>query len=57
MRYLSLFSKLYGMLLVIGLIGLGKSTTFYVMLTALSNFEVNIIMVEDLVEYWLLWVN
>src|ERR1700742_1177900 len=45
------------MVLVTGPTGSGKSTTLYATLTEISNAEVNIITVEDPVEYRLPGVN
>ena len=44
-------SKPYGMILVTGPTGSGKSTTLYSILTQLNTPERNIITVEDPVEY------
>lgn len=41
----------YGIILVIGSIGFGKSITFYVIFSALNIFGRNILTVEDFVEY------
>jgi len=46
-----------GALLVTGPTGAGKSTTLYAALSAISRPEINIITVEDPVEYRLLGVN
>ena len=51
------FTKPHGMLLVTGPTGSGKSTTLYATLTEISKPEVNIITVEDPVEYRLPGVN
>jgi type IV pilus assembly protein PilB len=56
-RFSSSFSKPHGMLLVTGPTGSGKSTTLYATLSAISNPEINIITVEDPVEYRLAGVN
>jgi type IV pilus assembly protein PilB len=56
-RYSRSFSKPHGMLLVTGPTGSGKSTTLYATLTEISKPEVNIITVEDPVEYRLPGVN
>lgn len=50
-RYADSFSKPYGMILVTGPTGSGKSTTLYATLNILNRPEVNIITVEDPVEY------
>jgi type IV pilus assembly protein PilB len=56
-RYSRSFSKPHGMVLVTGPTGSGKSTTLYATLTEISTPEVNIITVEDPVEYRLAGVN
>jgi type IV pilus assembly protein PilB len=56
-RFSASFSKPHGMLLVTGPTGSGKSTTLYATLTEISKPEVNIITVEDPVEYRLAGVN
>ena len=50
-RYSESFGKPYGMILVTGPTGSGKSTTLYATLNILNRPEVNIITVEDPVEY------
>ena len=49
----SLISKPYGMVLVTGPTGSGKTTTLYSMIQALNTPEKNIVTVEDPVEYHL----
>jgi type IV pilus assembly protein PilB len=56
-RYSTSFMKPHGMLLVTGPTGSGKSTTLYATLSEISTPEVNIITVEDPVEYRLTGVN
>jgi type IV pilus assembly protein PilB len=56
-RYSRSFTKPYGMILVTGPTGSGKSTTLYATLNILNRGEVNIITVEDPVEYRLPGVN
>jgi type IV pilus assembly protein PilB len=51
------FTKPYGMLLVTGPTGSGKSTTLYSTLNIVSKPEVNVITVEDPVEYRLGGIN
>jgi type IV pilus assembly protein PilB len=51
------FRKPYGAILVTGPTGSGKSTTLYATLNILNRPEVNIITVEDPVEYRLAGVN
>ncbi len=56
-RFSESFAKPHGMLLVTGPTGSGKSTTLYSTLTEISKPEINIITVEDPVEYRLAGVN
>jgi len=56
-RFESSFKKPYGMLLVTGPTGSGKSTTLYATLNILNKSDRNIITVEDPVEYRLAGVN
>ncbi len=51
------FHKPYGMILVTGPTGSGKSTTLYATLNIVSKPEVNVITVEDPVEYRLPGIN
>ena len=51
------YSKPYGMILVTGPTGSGKSTTLYTTLHAISRPEINVITVEDPVEYRMAGVN
>jgi type IV pilus assembly protein PilB len=51
------FAKPYGMILVTGPTGSGKSTTLYATLNVVSRPEVNVITVEDPVEYRLPGIN
>jgi type IV pilus assembly protein PilB len=51
------FVKPYGMILVTGPTGSGKSTTLYATLNVVNRPEVNIITVEDPVEYRLPGIN
>jgi type IV pilus assembly protein PilB len=51
------FRKPYGMILVTGPTGSGKSTTLYATLNVINRPEVNIVTVEDPVEYRLAGVN
>ncbi len=50
-RYEESFTKPYGTILVTGPTGSGKSTTLYATLNVLNRPEVNIVTVEDPVEY------
>jgi general secretion pathway protein E len=54
---IDLISKPYGILLVTGPTGSGKTTTLYSMLTRLNNEERKIVTVEDPVEYQLEGIN
>lgn len=49
--------KPYGMILVTGPTGSGKTTTLYALLKILNSKEVNITTIEDPVEYKLLGIN
>lgn len=51
------YTKPYGMILVTGPTGSGKSTTLYATLNAVSRPEINVITVEDPVEYRLPGIN
>ncbi|MBX9246618.1 Flp pilus assembly complex ATPase component TadA [Actinotalea ferrariae] len=55
--YQESYTKPYGMLLVTGPTGSGKSTTLYATLNAVSKPEINVITVEDPVEYRLPGIN
>jgi type IV pilus assembly protein PilB len=56
-RYEQSFTKPYGMILVTGPTGSGKSTTLYATLNILNQEDRNIITVEDPVEYRLAGIN
>ncbi|MCA1838833.1 MAG: GspE/PulE family protein [Actinomycetota bacterium] len=56
-RFEKSFSKPYGMMLVTGPTGSGKSTTLYATLNILNQVDRNIITVEDPVEYRLSGIN
>ncbi|WP_449063132.1 GspE/PulE family protein [Planomonospora algeriensis] len=56
-RFAASFAKPHGMVLVTGPTGSGKSTTLYATLTTISKPTVNIITVEDPVEYRLPGIN
>jgi type IV pilus assembly protein PilB len=56
-RFATSYRKPHGMVLVTGPTGSGKSTTLYATLTEISKPTVNIITVEDPVEYRLPGVN
>ena len=51
------FTKPYGMILVTGPTGSGKSTTLYATLNVVARPEINVITVEDPVEYRLPGIN
>jgi len=57
LRFEESYTKPYGMILVTGPTGSGKSTTLYATLNIKNSPEVNIITVEDPVEYQLPGVN
>jgi type IV pilus assembly protein PilB len=57
LRWKESFTKPYGMLLVTGPTGSGKSTTLYATLNIVSRPEVNVITVEDPVEYRIPGIN
>jgi type IV pilus assembly protein PilB len=50
-------SKTYGMILATGPTGSGKTTTLYAILNRLNRPEVNIVTIEDPIEYELKYVN
>ncbi|MBW6432371.1 Flp pilus assembly complex ATPase component TadA [Actinoplanes hulinensis] len=56
-RFSASFSKPHGMVLVTGPTGSGKSTTLYATLGKISRPEINVITVEDPVEYRLRGIN
>jgi len=56
-RFHESYSKPYGMILATGPTGSGKSTTLYATLNLLNKPEVNVITVEDPVEYRLPGIN
>ncbi len=55
--YKTSYSKPYGMILVTGPTGSGKSTTLYTTLGAVARPEINVITVEDPVEYRMHGIN
>ncbi len=55
--YRSSYTKPYGMILVTGPTGSGKSTTLYTTVNAVSRPEINVITVEDPVEYRMQGIN
>jgi type IV pilus assembly protein PilB len=55
--YREAYTKPYGMILVTGPTGSGKSTTLYATVNAVSRPEINVITVEDPVEYRLPGIN
>ena len=56
-KYYKLYSQSYGMILVTGPTGSGKTTTLYSTLTTVNSPEKNIITLEDPVEYRLPGIN
>ncbi|MCU1444532.1 GspE/PulE family protein [Cryobacterium sp.] len=55
--YKTAYSKPYGMILITGPTGSGKSTTLYTTLGAVARPEINVITVEDPVEYRMAGIN
>ncbi|WP_242824231.1 GspE/PulE family protein [[Clostridium] dakarense] len=55
--YDELLSKPYGLILVVGPTGSGKTTTLYSMLNQLNSVEQNILTIEDPIEYELEGIN
>jgi type IV pilus assembly protein PilB len=55
--YKQSYTKPYGMILVTGPTGSGKSTTLYTTLHAVAKPEINVITVEDPVEYRMAGIN
>ncbi|WP_062133624.1 GspE/PulE family protein [Demequina aestuarii] len=55
--YARTFTKPYGMILVTGPTGSGKSTTLYATLNQITRPEINVITVEDPVEYRIPGIN
>ena len=56
-RWRDAYERPYGMLIVSGPTGSGKSTTLYATLNAVARSEVNIVTVEDPVEYRIPGIN
>jgi type IV pilus assembly protein PilB len=56
-RFQASYTKPYGMILATGPTGSGKSTTLYATLNLLNRTDVNVITVEDPVEYRLPGIN
>lgn len=56
-KILNAINKPYGMILATGPTGSGKTTTLYTLLKMLNNPEVNIVTIEDPIEYRLLRTN
>lgn len=50
-QFSSIISRPYGMILVTGPTGSGKTTTLYAVLSSLNNDSVNIVTAEDPIEY------
>ena len=50
-RYLSIVTKPYGMMVCSGPTGSGKTTTLYATLAAITRSELNVVTIEDPVEY------
>ena len=56
-RFKSLLKSSYGLILVCGPTGSGKTTTLYAAISMLNSLEKNIITIEDPVEYQLMNIN
>ncbi|GAA5204587.1 GspE/PulE family protein [Microbacterium jejuense] len=56
-RFLDAISKPHGMILATGPTGSGKSTSLYTALRAIANPKINVITVEDPVEYRIAGIN
>lgn len=56
-KYVTLYRKPYGMVLITGPTGSGKSTTLYATLAELNRVNKNIITIEDPVEYRIDGIN
>lgn len=56
-RYKKMYGQSYGMILVTGPTGSGKTTTLYSTLVEINSGEKNIITIEDPVEYMLAGIN
>lgn len=56
-RFATSYNKPYGTILCVGPTGSGKSTTLYSTLNVLNNPDVNIVTIEDPVEYRLSGIN
>ena len=56
-RFKSLLKKPYGLILVCGPTGSGKTTTLYAAISMLNSLEKNIITIEDPVEYQIEIIN
>ncbi len=56
-RFESLITKPYGIILITGPTGSGKTTSLYAILNRLNKAEVNIITIEDPVEYQLAGIS
>ena len=49
--------KTFGMILITGPTGSGKTTTLYSIMNALNRTEVNVVTIEDPIEYYMKYVN
>ncbi|MFA5927973.1 MAG: GspE/PulE family protein [Candidatus Margulisiibacteriota bacterium] len=56
-RFMSIINQSYGIILVTGPTGSGKTTTLYSVLNKIKNSEKNIMTIEDPIEYQLDMVN
>lgn len=57
LRFKQSIERAYGMVVIVGPTGSGKTTTLYSALTHLNSEDVNIVTIEDPVEYQLLGIN
>ncbi len=56
-KFKKMLSKTYGLILVTGPTGIGKTTTLYAALTSINSIAQNVVTIEDPVEYQIKHVN
>lgn len=56
-KYNGIIKRSYGMILIVGPTGSGKSTTMYTMMNELNRKEINMVTLEDPVEYNIEGIN
>src|SRR6185295_4428421 len=56
-KFRKMITRPYGLLLVTGPTGSGKTTTLYSVLSSINSLESNIITIEDPVEYQIRMIN